>query len=434
MADSDTAPLPEPQRVEIARDRLAQLRDRADKANLPLKQVQPELDEDYDIEFWELQFPAGRGTRSVYISSTNIDRVLAIEFEKFSFLSEYDAVVSRDDRRIEAPIRALNMSTAVLLNRLLGQRPERDPDPGTIITETKKIFGSNTVTLAIQMASSECSALVIPFLRTAPLSLAISGLDVPTEPVASRYLKTLSNALFVQVDLLYGIPLTLRQRRVGPGVTYRRSAELETKELTFPEHEYEDAPTALFFYGRGARGMPLLQFLAFYQTAEFYFPSCFLASARHRIQLVLKDPSFRLDKDTDVARIVTLAAPASRTGYGDERAQLRATIDQCVDPTELRSFIESVDERKEFLKKKHQGITDVKIPVENADADLREPVGERLYDIRCRIVHTKNSANEKPMILPSSKEAALLRYDVELMQFVATKILVASGVALQLNA
>jgi hypothetical protein len=38
--------------------------------------------------------------------------------------------------------------------------------------------------------------------------------------------------------------------------------------------------------------MPLLQFLAFYQVIEFYFPTYSQAEAHRKLKAILKDPPF----------------------------------------------------------------------------------------------------------------------------------------------
>ena len=43
-------------------------------------------------------------------------------------------------------------------------------------------------------------------------------------------------------------------------------------DLQYPKTEFNDSASSLYWYGPGASGMPLLQFLAFYQVLEFYFP------------------------------------------------------------------------------------------------------------------------------------------------------------------
>src|SRR5690349_6512804 len=110
-----------------------------------------------------------------------------------------------------------------------------------------------------------------------------------------------------------------------------------TKELQYPKTEFDDEPLSLYWYARSAFGIPLLQFLAFYQVVEFYFPIYSQAEARRRARAILKEPTFRPDRDADVGRLLS-SLHLSRAGtYGDERSQLRATLNECVQPDALRS-------------------------------------------------------------------------------------------------
>ncbi|MCP4441464.1 MAG: hypothetical protein GY810_21360 [Aureispira sp.] len=68
------------------------------------------------------------------------------------------------------------------------------------------------------------------------------------------------------------------------------------------------------------------------------------------------------------------------------------------------------------------------------DVDLRTPVADLIYDIRCKIVHTKGEGfdGEIDLLLPFTKAAELLYKDIELIQYVARKVLVAASTELSL--
>lgn len=144
---------------------------------------------------------------------------------------------------------------------------------------------------------------------------------------------------------------------------------------------------------------------------------------------MLKDPAFRGDRDADLGRLLS-AIHVSRSGaFGDERSQLRSTFLECIDADVLRQFITAVPARAEFLSSKTKGLCDQRIPVANAAADLRGDVAERIYEIRCKIVHTKMDAKnaEFELLLPFSKEAEQLAHDIDLVQFVAQQVLIAAS-------
>ena len=143
----------------------------------------------------------------------------------------------------------------------------------------------------------------------------------------------------------------------------------------------------------------------------------------------MKDPTFRGDRDTDIARLLA-AIHVSRSGaFGDERSQLRATLIECSDSEALRQFLEEDGERKDFFLTKTKSLPYHKIPLANPSVDLRNDVADRIYDIRCKIVHTKTDSRDGDveLLLPFSPEAEQLSIDIELVQYLAQQVLVAGS-------
>jgi hypothetical protein len=179
--------------------------------------------------------------------------------------------------------------------------------------------------------------------------------------------------------------------------------------------------------------MPLLQFLAFYQVIEFYFPTYSKAEAQRKLKAILKDPTFRGERDADVGKLLSAIYISRGGAFGDERSQLRATLTECVDPVALREFLESNKDRKQFYLTKGAGQSYHKIPLANPAADLRNEIAERVYDIRCKIVHTKDDSRDGEMkqLLPFSPEAQQLLIDIELIQYIAQQVLIAGSTRFQ---
>jgi len=84
-------------------------------------------------------------------------------------------------------------------------------------------------------------------------------------------------------------------------------------------------PAALYLYGRSATGLPLLQFLAFYQVLEYYFPIYSKMDVLSRVKSKLRDPRFDRADDADVNRLIGLASQVGKGG-ASEKEQLRLTV------------------------------------------------------------------------------------------------------------
>ena len=253
-------------------------------------------------------------------------------------------------------------------------------------------------------------------------TLKITGARPTTHDEALRTLTELGMALFFDIDLRYGISTQLvrqRPRRV------RRRFEAMTAPPEFPTNNYPVQPLELYNYGRGAQAMPLLEFLAYYQVLEFFFPIFTRDDVIKRLRATLKDPRFNSNDDVEIGRLLTFLLPYGRATFG-EREQLHTTLRACVDNAMIREFAEADDIRKEHFGGKQviKGATTLSLA--DPHADLREQVARRLYDIRCRIVHAKQDGGGSgaEIIMPSGAEASALIHDIDLARFLAQQALI----------
>jgi hypothetical protein len=173
----------------------------------------------------------------------------------------------------------------------------------------------------------------------------------------------------------------------------------------------------------------LLQYLAFYQSLEYYFPIYSQSDAQRRIRNILKDPAFDSNRDADLGRLLAELSGNLAKVYGDERSQLRATLLGCLSQDDLRRFLRSEQARKDCLalslKQQPLGITP--LPIDRDEVDLRTEVSTRIYDIRCKIVHTKSGGEgEIELLLPLSEQAASLSFDIDLIEYVSRQVLAGS--------
>lgn len=398
--------------------------------------IEAEIREYFENETYvAVGMPNGRDKRWTSISSIEaINAWLNFEFEKYIFLGDFVAIANYSDNSIEAVIRPINgMPRSFVQRRIFGETPDGEEVEPIVLEENHL---GREIRIEIGEATAPMRLLARgPFGRNGALSIKISGLNISQHNQSLQILRKLSDSLFFQLDLQDGFALSLvRDRKHTRRLGHRpRRRQHERAELEFPRIEFDEGPSSLYWYGRSAIGMPLLQFLAFYQVIEYYYPTYSQEEAKRRIRSILKDPTFRTDRDGDIGKVLTAISGHGR-GFGDERSQLRATINACIDNNDLREFLEEDEERVTFFSAKQKGLTDHKLPLSNSDADLRAPVADLIYDIRCKIVHTKgeNPDGEVELLLPFSKEAELLFFDIELMQYVARKVLIAAGAPLSL--
>jgi hypothetical protein len=73
-----------------------------------------------------------------------------------------------------------------------------------------------------------------------------------------------------------------------------------------------------------------------------------------------------------------------------------------------------------------------RLPVREKADDHRGAVAKRVYAIRNRIVHTKGAYDDQEPLFPFDPEIRHLHHDIDLTEFLARKVLVASSRPLQI--
>lgn len=373
-----------------------------------------------------LGLPVGREFRWIKLDEHKIMQLSKVSFERYSFLSGLDAICSFDDDLIEAGIKLAGLSSNLLLRRLLPPA-ENFEQQKLILAQYQDNFPSIELSCASEVFLRLCYRGDVSPTK---ITIKIRGGKIKTHDQALKQLVKIANATFFQIEMLSDVAIVLDREKKGGALSGRGKRLNEVHgNLQYPRTEFDQEPMSLYWYAKSAAGLPLLQFLAFYQVIEYYFPSYSRSDAHRKLKAILKEPTFRADRDADIGRLLSSIYISRSGSYGDERSQLKATIMECVDSQSLREFIET-KERSEFYRKKdgYHPIT-INTSGKGLEPDYRADVSERIYNIRCKIVHTKNEGqdNEVEVLLPFSKEADRLFYDLELVQFLARRVLIAAS-------
>lgn len=382
-----------------------------------------------------LKMNSGRDKYDVVLDEESVAlNFLEVDFERYSVLKQYTAICSYENKMIEASIEHvyINHHNGFINRRLFGEFQSTLASEPIVLSQESDI---GHVTIELSGWSKELSLLMKKEMRrNSPVSIKIRGVNINQHDKAVELLKRISDSLFFQIDLRFKLPLMLTKRSpVGMGGGMPQKANVA--ELKFPKMKYNNDAISLYWYARSATKMPLLQYLAFYQAIEFYFPMYTELDAKKMLKKILKNPVFDEDKDEDLTKLITMIRPRlNGRGFANERTQLLSTLKECVNPDEVRDFLKGTKKSDFFSMKNEPGkhskqISSVPLTQNQDDDELINNLKERIYDIRCKIVHTKASDVDQnvEMILPFSKQAEYLTYDIELIKLVAQQIIMASG-------
>lgn len=386
-----------------------------------------------DPTYVSIELKNGRTSRSVFVSSEEMAReLMGLPLHKLVFLGDFAAICCYEEGWIEAAVRSHGGGSRNIIARrnIFGIKATAIGSGNATAPAEVEITGGPFLLRLTEKGR------ILPLLDYAsPIYLRIEGILITEHDRAMKSLEDLSNSLFIQIDLRFDSPLTIAKDRPFRRAAASRSRLDEDNQLAYPKHSYDKDPSSLYWYARSATAMPLLQFLAFYQCIEYFFPQYARQETIARVKNVLKDPTFDGSKDSSVNRILDATLEGRRGLLVEERKQLGATLKHCVDAGALADFLEETEGRKQYYSKDYKKISEKAINSRD-EANLLAQTSERIYDIRCKIVHTKNQdtgeGESEGIILPFSKEADLLVDDVDLIKFLARKVLIASSGTLKI--
>lgn len=389
---------------------------------------------------WRLTVEMSNGPRKrrIHLRETQVRAFKKVPFEHVVFLSDYEAVADIRNGTIEARLTQLSTNSGILQGGWV-RRFQRLPGVTHLGPDDDEGGEGQPGQWALDMSMGEISLRIGPISddlatllrrpKSMNISMRITGRAYETHDAAVKLLESIASPLFFDLDLRYNLvsglavnrDVILRGVRIGA-----RSAP------EFPKRTYAPEALSIYMYGRAASRLPLLEFLAYYQTLEFFFPMFSRAESVRRVRTLLNDPRFDSTSDLDLSRIVTVAASS---GYVNERHQLRATVRASVGVEELREHLESDEALKKSLLTRKPIIKGVQAVTLSGDHDLRDQIADRLYAIRCRIVHTKQDGAESgvDLLLPSSEEAQSLGPDIKVARFIARQTLIATASAFRLE-
>jgi len=391
----------------------------------------------------KVQIPEERKSRLIFISEPdNPEMILQESIEEFKFLGTYDGIWSKDLGIIECRLDNHDshdflwfLHDEPLYSEEVHEVNAREHSSNSDSKILDLILPDKGLRILISKPSTQFR-LLEQLQRQGygryrgDLSIRIEGAKIETHESAINLLIKISHSILFQYDLHTQICLRLGMRKdsLTPWGKLSHKGEEPSKPHDLL-YEYDKEPISLYMYARSAGQMPLLQYLSYYQVLEFYFPIYSNLEAQQKIRNYLKNPLFNANRDADISHIIQLVKVIGKgKTLGDERSQIKATILSIIDQDSLIKFFSESNERRDFFDshKKNNGLAKQKINFHSLETDVRAEAALRIYEVRCRVVHSKDDENQE-LLLPYSKELKLLEHDIELIEFMAQKAIIAGS-------
>lgn len=409
----------------------------------------PLYDEDGTAKYLFFDFPIGRETEEIRIreDDPNLDILISSNFMKYRGISNYEAIWSHELKRIECEIIVSRSSVPNRfimrkLARFLKQVEDIESENGHDVSEPLNltIYTDGQISVSLGYSSREFAILSTykeghrpDFGRDTTrfrLTLKIESIATKTQEEAKKILEKISNSVFYQFDVLYDVIITLCPRKETRMERMKRTkkssfSEVDRKEITL-DYEYDEIPMSLYLFGQSSNYSPIFKYFALYQVLEYYFPIYTTMAEKFRIQNLIKDPKFNINRDSDVVKLFSIIKENSMNSTESEREQLSITLRAIINGDDIIEFIQSNEVLNEYYKNKSaKNLSAKKLRLAD-NIGIVNDVAERIYEIRCRIVHNKASEIDNK-ILPMTEDVDYLVNDVTLLEFIARKIIIANS-------
>lgn len=404
-----------------------QIAERCQEANIHIAQYNQEnIDHGFLIEL-----KSGEDTVFIAVHDESRAKLLLeddIHFEKVNCISGYYAYYSIEHQYIEAILECeyggmlLNHYQLYESKRFITIKQKinnQEENKRSII----KINNDQNVKFSVGLSTPTFSTLaslrefIFEAKRINYTTIRIEQVPISSHKQALEILKKFANSLLFELTHLTGLPILLATTEY----INNKEISIEKKEVNL-ERQYDEKPMDLYLYASTAAIMPLVQYLAYYQVIEVYFPKLREQEALEIMKTRINHSSFSEDINSNIETLFQDIMKKIRPM--NEEDNLKLIIRKCLTKEEIKNFFEEDEDRRNFFDNNSE-ITSEQIPRDDENGFLSN-TAKRIYRIRCKIVHTKDSITydeEKESILPFSKKAQKLGYDIELVKFIARKVL-----------
>ncbi len=405
---------------------------------------------DNDISFEEKERRAGRKSLGIKLpKEREYTLIYAIEgrtsetfaeipeFYKYRFIKGYEAIWSPELDYLECEVFAPAMG--MLLRRLVRKFGEEnattDDEPVERVSIPSPIQGAEIELGDSSLYFQNFSYLKEQFPRVAfrharvrnSVTLTIRNAGVKKHSDALNIIVKSFASICFQINVSANISVQLAPERFPRKRDFHRDEEKVT--LSQPRYEYDIEPLSMYWHAENMMGMPLQEYFSYYQAIEYYFTVYSFEEAQRKVRNLLKNPLFNIDNDKDLSKVLNIVKYSnSSNSFGNELSQLKATIKACVNLDELREWIVNDFERTAYFEsKKAKKISKTTIKASFLDDDFIDAIAKRIYEIRCRIVHTKGTDDNVDILHPFSNEANEIKHDLELISILCTKVIISNG-------
>ncbi|WP_146079480.1 hypothetical protein [Rathayibacter sp. AY2B9] len=383
--------------------------------------------------------PNGRESRIVSIDEYDADVAVSGEVASLRFVEYHEAIVFTQNSTLEVALTRQDGSTRSGINiwDIVAYVEGSDPLVSDLPKDRSKfskqeliadlmgvplgwqlVVEKANVRIEISPKSDVFHALLASEfgeLTSAKITTSGTAMSSP-EKIISGVLTD----FLLELNLIYGLNIWIQK---PPSGSREVALPRKARPFAFPVNSYSTNAKSLYAHGNAALDFPLLRYLSYYQVIEHFFQQFNRESVIGALSRLIRDPTFDSEDQADILRLIETTADAHR-GRSQELSQLIGAVKAMISPEELEQFILTFEEVEHFTERR-QKIAGLKA-LDPKSSRLQEEVSERVYALRNRIVHTKESLEgaKDEVILPSSREVLAMNPEIELVKWLAQRAII----------
>lgn len=217
-------------------------------------------------------------------------------------------------------------------------------------------------------------------------------------------------------EILYNcsVKLGMNFRKIEVSPLYREKGEANENLLQFNYQSLEIIP--LMYYNSTFDDASVrIKFLSYYQVIEYYYVRA--------NNILLKDKLIEAqvtDSETDPREITKIVKQYLK--LNKESAAIKLVLEKAIDVNELKQWLNEKPERLMYFTQNEDGLLSAfNIDLSVNDKLIISKLSDRIYSLRCSIVHSKADIDGFSFI-PSLNDTNLAN-EIPLMSFVASRVL-----------
>jgi len=257
--------------------------------------------------------------------------------------------------------------------------------------------------------------------------LELSGLDALDASKVNSIIPLIANSLLFDISVTYKIPLAyFRNEELSrfSDVKFFKPDLITNRENKMVLKKYNEE--LLSYYNTAIKiAYPPFQYLCLYQILEYHLDRSAFLSAKEKINNLISKPDFHSKQDEYIVEAVNFIKSENKS-INHDKAKLDRVIDQFVESARTKEDIQLL-ELKSHFENDIEIICKKTLVLKSIDFDgkFKQTVKDRIYSMRCSIVHSNPDFEKSHAIpfLPTRINLELLRKEIQLVKSIAEQII-----------